>query len=406
MSDTHDSDSAAPAAVPPEPGPPHEVPSSSELEKAELNTGLYRILLFSNVGTYALLGLGAALTWSSLIGTVAGFNFNWGGLVALVPTGHLFGFALRSVDKDERAAMYWFGEYIRPMKPGLHFVPAAPLTEIVRMPHDTQTILEPGPRDEIFLGEEDKPLPEGMVRPLFMQTRGPETGENKPLDAQLQVGVSFEVIWVVEDVATFLQNMKNIREAEPQIRSLAVTSLAEVLIQGTGQYAIDHQPEVNAKFLDRLQEKTKNFGIKVNRANLTSINLSHALATSLRDRAKAELDKETTIIKTDAEAYEIERLGAARGKAAAAEAKGPLEGRGDGMAHIAEQLKVPGSRVLASETAVEALSAGNALILGGPGLEQIPTLGALLDMGRKTTTEPRKRTRKRKPRTTEAKEPA
>lgn len=253
-----------------------------------------------------------------------------------------------------------------------------------KFPHDLQTILEPGSRDKIFWGDEKDPLPPGMVRPIFMNTRAPRENENKPLDVQMTVGLGYTVLWRITDPATFFANVRKVSEAEGQLQSMSVTALSEVIASGTADDAITNQNKINDDHLKHIVEKTSNWGVEIIKAGITIINLSHPLASAMRNRAQAEFEAETAKIKADGEGAALERMGEARGKAAHAEVKGPIIGRAEGMAETKKMLKVSGFEILAAQTARDTLPGANATILGEGGLIQAAALGTLFGAGLKS----------------------
>jgi regulator of protease activity HflC (stomatin/prohibitin superfamily) len=360
---------------------------ASHMEAVVPNKSLYGWLMGGTLAAYGTCGLLAAGTWFTEIVHIGPVHLNWGP-VWLLPLGvHFFGFALKEIKSNKIGALYFYGDPAKTYGPGLKFLPGTPFANLATEDHDTQIILEPAHRDKIFWGDEKEDMPNDMHRPVFMNTRAPDDAdkkENNPLDTQLQLGVSWEVIWVIDDVPTFRTNMHSLKEAEEQIRGISVTALSEVIATRTADGAIAQQAEVNVEFIARLQKLTENWGVKIRRANLTGINTSHKLAEAMRDRAKAEFEADTKRILAKGEADAIVSVGEARGRATRAETSGPLIGRAEGYGAISKVLGVSGSEVLAAETARETIPGANATILGGGGLAEAASIGALFGAGLKT----------------------
>lgn len=356
------------------------------LAEIKPNGGLNVILYLITFGLYAFLAGVATLTWN--VPLVAGMHgFNVGG-VPLIILGFCVVLTFKQIQTNERAAAYFYGTYVALLRPGPHLLPLG--VNLYVAPMDLQTILEPGPRDKIFWGDEKEELPPGMVRPIFMNTRAPKPGEgeegkeDRPLDVQMTVGLGYTVLWRITAPATFRANVHSIAEARRQIRTISETALAEVISKGTADDAIEGQASVNTGLRERLIELTSHWGIEVIQANLTNINLSHPLAKVMRDRAEATFIGQTNLIKAQFNAQARERLGEAEGKALRAETSGPLIGRAEGYGAIMKTLDVPGEKVLDRETVREALDGANLTVVGES--STVAGLGAMFEAGRTAGT--------------------
>lgn len=305
----------------------------------------------------------------------------------LLPIAIEFAFSLQPVPEGHLGALYFYGRYIAKLDARLHILPLAFFTYIKKEKTDLETILEPGPRDEIFWGDEKDPLPEGMVRPIFMLTApkkatGTDTAteavkEAGSLEFQLSVGLGYMVLWKVVDVATFIKNVRNVAEATEQIRKMSEMALSELLGKCTGGDVVENQEEINTNLAARLNESTSAWGIIITKAGLTIINYSHDTAKALRDRAKASIERDTQILIAEGQSQSIVMLANANGTRARIEAAAPLIGRSEGLTVLARKLKGGKSEALAAITTVEALDGANLNIYGRDGVSQLTELASV-----------------------------
>ncbi|HWU24167.1 MAG TPA: SPFH domain-containing protein [Candidatus Paceibacterota bacterium] len=231
-----------------------------------------------------------------------------------------------------------------------------PVMRLVKFPTDIQEIEEPGPRDDIFWGDEDVELPKGKVRPIFVTSRSQIKGETRALDTQIQYAVAYYVFWSVsDDVATFRRNSRSLAEADSQIKKISLTLLDQIVGALTAEGVIADQANVNDRFDDAICRKAYGMGVEIHQAGLHGFNLSHEMARAMRNRAKAQFELETTNMQTDGQARRIREIGKAEGDADYERAKASIEGRADGMAILKENLGASGEAVLAFEAVREIL---------------------------------------------------
>lgn len=324
--------------------------------------GLHYLLIGAALLVYAFLGNAAWAAWDILLLSLGGLNFNLGFLFALPVLGHIL-FSIKNVPEDKVGGLYFFGHALKNADSGLHF---APFMRLEIGPKDVQKIWAPGKRDQIFWGDEKEDLPEGMVRPIFMNTRAPAEGETKPLDVQMTVGLGYALFWRISNFLTFNAHTRSIPETDDQLRSISEAVLAEDIASRTVDGAITGQAAINKNFDNKIRERTEGWGVQVMRANLTIINPSHKLAEKMRDRATAQFDADAQVIAAQATATSTVLIGEADGKAARARAFGPLQGRAEGLAAIKDKLEVSdGEKVHEKETLRDALSNGRATFVGG-----------------------------------------
>lgn len=336
-----------------------------KFKKVKPNLWLYVLIMILLFAVYAaLIGLGLANADVMLMDT-GPLRFNLGFLFVLPVIAHILVsyFKDKEVRTDELAGLYFFGIPLKRVGPGKPFV-AFGLFKLDRVPSDMQTIFVPAERDFIFWGDEKEDLPEGMVRPIWLPTRAPTGDEKQPLDAQMQIGVVYVDMYTVEDIFTFRAKVRSIEEANKQLETMSTSVLRRDIAKRTVSGALGDQDELDEMLDDHVRDRTSDWGVNMRIVEITDINVSHELARSMRDRAKARLDAETRVIAAQAEGQEREILGLADGKAGKARAKGPLDGQAEGMANMMTRLKVTGEAVLASETAREAFAKASGVIVG------------------------------------------
>ncbi len=351
-------------------------PDDPDLEPIEVDTILYGIIMVGLVLTYATLAILGFLTWN-LVLLDLGLEFKLGYWFFVLIAIHVFlSLWNREVPTDKLGALYFFGNPIRIVKKkGLVFVPWG-LVNLDLLPADLQEILAPGKRDQIYWGDDDTEVPDGMVRAIRMTTKAPEDAEKDPLDAQLTVGLGYFVLWTIKDPVTFRAHIRTIEEADSQLRLMSTTALSEIIATMTASQAIENQSVINNTLDNAVRDKTKSWGVEINNTGLTQINLSHALATAMRDRAKARFEAQTQVINAEAQAKENVLLGESEGIADRARAAGEILGRVDGMKAMAEELKVDGASVLAAEATRGIFKDADTVVVGaGDGLRDV--LGAV-----------------------------
>lgn len=339
-----------------------------KLEAVKGNQILYWSLVGLSLAIYAILLILSWATWNVklLNFTLLGFPiiFNLGFLFDLPVILHVAK-SIRFVATDMLGATYFYGKALGNAGQGPHFVPWPSNIELG--PRDIQQVLVPGKKDDIFWGDEKLDLPEGKVRPIFMNTRAPTDAEKAPLDVQMTVGVSYVVFWKIDNLLMYLAHIRTVEECEAQLRSISETVLSETIATMTVNGAISGQAEINQKLDNRIRERTGDWGITVTRASLTQINPSHKLAEAMRDRATAKFNADAVVIAANAEGERRERLGKADAMAEEARVLAPLTARAKGLKGMMDGLNVGGSEVLAHSGLIDALPKSS-LILGEPGI--------------------------------------
>lgn len=331
--------------------------SDPVLEKVQEHPSFYLLIVVSGLVVDVTLGLLVWLTWNVILFAFWFMNFNLGFIFLALLGAHLALLSFKMVRTDELGAFYFFGKLLKKAGQGLHYAPWPISMEIG--PRDVQQVWAPGKRNDIYWGDEKTALPEGMVRPIFMNTRAPRDDEKKPLDVQMTVGFAYALFWRIIDLPEFLAHSRTPEEVSDQLRSISEAVLAEEIEDLTVDGAITGQRKINQKFDNTIRDRTKNWGIEVVRANLTQINPSHELAKAMRDRAEAEFTAQNTVI-----------AGEADRKASKARTLGPIEAKTEGLGELMDRLKVSGDAVLASDT-LERTIPDKTIIVGTQGITDL-----------------------------------
>ncbi len=342
-------------------------PNNPQLHNVVADEKWYWIVLVGVAGLLGLFAFFGLQTWD-VAREIFGLKFNLGYWFFVAILGYIVAsFWGNELTTSELGVLYLFGKPIWVCQgAGLKFVPWGILS-LYRPPADMQEIHAPGKKDEIFWGDDEDEVPAGKTRAIRMTTRAPKEGEDKPLDAQMTLGLGYFVLWTIKDPVNFRAHIRSVEEADSQLRLVANMALSELIGTLSASEAIAKQKEINEELDNRIRQETKDkrWGVEINQTGLTEINYSHKLASALRDRVQASVEKETKITTAEGTARETELLGEADGKAARARASGEILGRVDGMKAMMEGLEVDGASVLAAESTRGILKDVDTMLLGG-----------------------------------------
>lgn len=339
-----------------------------QLETIAVDEGMYPIVMGVGMLLYGIFALLGIMTWGVIMFTFGDLKFNLGFWFFIAIALHIF-LSLwdREVSTDEHAFLYFFGSPIRRIKKaGLVFTLWGAVS-LDRLPADQREIHMPTTRSKIFWGDDDQPVPAGMERAIRVTTKAPSNLEKSPLDAQLSVGLAFFVFWTVTDPLQFRAHCRTIGEGDSMLRALAMRSLNEIIATLTASTAIKKQAHINQILDDRIRAAVKGWGVGIKQTGITDINLSHKLATAMRDRASATFEGETTVIQATAKAEATRLQGVADGDADRSRAAGEILGRVDGMEAMVNRLKVTGDTAVAEGATRGVLKDADTIIIGAEG---------------------------------------
>lgn len=329
-----------------------------ELEKVEGDMSLHNKIIMLTLYGYALLIFPAWLTWNITLLEIAWFYFNLGPVFLLPIVAHLILDGVKIVYKDQVGAFYFLERALRNANSGFHF---APFMKMETRSADLYQIWAPGTAEKIAWIDEHDDLPRpDMVRPIYMNTRAPKKKEKKPLDVQMTVGLTYTVWLRIVDLLSFLRHTRTFEEAEGQVRSISQTVLSEAIAKRTVDGAIRAQALLSKRMDNEIRARTKGTGYQVTRADVTRINASKKLAEKMRDRATAQFSADEEAIRADGEARGRERLAHAKYREGMAQTQGPLDGRAEGYANIAEATGAEGTDVMVVQTLGEIMPSANA----------------------------------------------
>lgn len=246
-------------------------------------------------------------------------------------------------------------------------------------------------------------LPDGReierqkVRPMRMTTAKPKTKEEGGdpediLNVQMTVDFTFWVRWIIVDPFLYIVNTLGYDDAsraemvEKQMRDTGETVLTILVSKRTPSQLISDMGVIQAELLTTFKKMAKGWGVEIDDLGLTSPDLSHDLATALRDipMQKAKTVQQQAIadqvrISADAEAYRLEQ----EGKGLGAKKRLELTGEGQGYMEMAKILGIEGREALGAQVVRDTVGKGD-LIVGMDGVKDVIALGkAVLGQGNK-----------------------
>lgn len=351
-----------------------------KLEEVKVHKNLYWMLFFGAFGVYALLLLVAWSTWDvMLIPGIPGFNVGFP-LLAIVLV-HFFS-SWGAVDTDEWAAFYFYGRALRILPPGPYFMPKG-LMQIKKESKKLRQFQAPGEPEQVFHGDNKLPLPPGMVRPIRITTRAGRENETGHLDVQMTAEWSFYVQFQIKDFFQFITSVGDFDHAAKLIRDTGEAVLNDFASKHTMNGMIENLTEISEQLDNRIRALTNRWGMEIFEARILSPDVSHTLATELRNLPAERLRAEQTRTRAGAERERLEQEGAgaatARKAFLAAEADGReafLVAEANGLEAKKVKLNISGEDVLVAEVASDAFKNADSVMVGaGDGVRDL--LGAI-----------------------------
>lgn len=346
-------------------------PDDPHMKGDVANLELYWSLFWGTIAAYVvLLGIAWA-TWD--VGPVQGLNIGFP--IAAAVTMH-FLLSWGVVQPDQWAALYFYGRALRELPPGPYFMPRG-LMQIRTAPKGLQQFQAPGEPEQVYHGDDKTPLPIGpdgkqMVRPIRITTRAPKEGENGHLDVQMTFEWSFYVQYQILDFFKFISIVGDFDHAARLIRDTGEAVLNEFASEMTVNGMIENLKTINQTLDNRVRELVNTWGMQVYETRALAPNLSHTLATELRNVPVTNLKAEQTRTTADATRYKLAEEG--KGAASAEEALllARAKGRGaflreeaDGLKAKKEALEVSGETIVAAEVASDAFDKADSIMVGG-----------------------------------------
>lgn len=337
---------------------------------------LYWILLALTFIVYAIFLIIAAKTWRTEIisGLNVGFPFF---AMILIHIALSLGF----VDTNQWAGLFFYGKPLKLLGLGPYFRPFG-LMQVKKESRKLQQFQAPGEPEEIFHGDDKLPLPPGKVRPIRVTTRAARPGETGHLDVQMTVSWSFYVQFQILRFFEFVSRVEDFEHAKQLIRDTGEAVLNEFASQYTVNGMIENVTLISEELDNRIRILTNSWGIEIFEAKVLSHDLSHELASALRDLPAARLRAEQTKVTADAERERLvqEGIGAATALEAklVAEAKGEaamqtaladgreayLTAEAKGLKAKADLLKVDGEGIIVAEVASDAFKHADSVMVG------------------------------------------
>ncbi|MGB0694573.1 MAG: FtsH protease activity modulator HflK [Rhodospirillaceae bacterium] len=205
------------------------------------------------------------------------------------------------VAADEKGVVKRFGAYVYTTDPGLHY----------HLPYPIETVQTP------------KVTRENRVEIGFRSNDGARSANDRPgdrLEESLMltgdeniIDIDFSVVWVIEDPANFLFNL---RDPESAVILAAESAMREVIGQTTIQVALtEGREQIESRTREKLQELMRDYqaGISIRRVQLLKVDPPAQVVDAFNDvqRARADLER----LRNEAEAYANSVIPEARGRA-------------------------------------------------------------------------------------------
>jgi membrane protease subunit HflK len=217
-------------------------------------------------------------------------------VVALLAIWGLTGFY--RVQVDEQGVVLRFGDYVASTPPGLHY----------HLPYPIETVLTPKVTRENRIvigfrqiGENPDARRDVLEESLML------TGDENIID------IDFSVVWVIDDAADFLFNLRDPGEA---VQLAAESAMREVIGQTPIQVALtEGRQQVEDKTKETLQQLLDDYeaGIQIRRVQLLKVDPPAEVVDAFNDVQRARADRER--LRNEAEAYRNSIIPQARGQA-------------------------------------------------------------------------------------------
>ncbi len=237
--------------------------------------------------------------------------------------------SIRSVDISEVAAVLSYGKPIFSCEPGLIIVLLG-IFQLKKNSAAEQQFQIPADPEQIFKGKDDEKLPEGMVRPMRIATASPETVdiallkkfEEKNPDAKkddLHVRMSLETDLIVryriipETYFKFMRNIVSLEEAARQIRDTSERVLTGEMSKRTVSMILGSRDEIDKSLITEIKklvgdlpglsepEQEKSWGIQILDVQLLQLDITYEVNKALEEKAKADINKKTTVKNAEAQ---------------------------------------------------------------------------------------------------------
>lgn len=262
------------------------------------------------------------------------------------------------------------------LEPGWHFVPLW-LAELHTYPIGRLQKQYPAEPELIFKGEDNLPLPPGMVREIRVTTAAPKAatpGTDDVLNVQKVISVTFFVVYRIANRRFFDFYTKIPGESWPEkreyierlIRDSAETDIVEKVSNYTLGEVLSQITTINTELKKCVQENVESFGIEIIDVKMQNPDISRDLATALNEIPIANARAKATVTNAEAAAHATKVT--AQADAEAIEVKAAAKGKGQRIA--ADAMSMDPAEYRAGEVAVESLSQ-NAKYFVGEGVGSI-----------------------------------
>ncbi|WP_448561943.1 SPFH domain-containing protein [Trichothermofontia sp.] len=198
--------------------------------------------------------------------------FTFAILALLVLSAYTYS-SIRIINQGNRALVERLGRYHRTLGPGLNFI--VPLIDkIVYQDTDREQVLDVKPQQAI-------------------------TKDNVSLKADAVI------YWRIFDLEQSFYAIDDIREA---INTLVLTILRSEIANQNFEETLSSRQEINQKLLKQLDEATENWGVKVMRVEVKTIEPTAEVLESMQKQRAAEIQKRASITEAEATVESIRRI--------------------------------------------------------------------------------------------------
>ena len=308
--------------------------------------------------------------------TISGINL--GVIVLGLEVAYLI-FSFGTVGVDEVAAKFIFGAPLGNLKPGLYYAPVG----IVTARKGKGTLYQdelPGEPKQIFRKDDKETVPYNMFPPIRIKFGGPQENDDEslkrdPYNIEMVAEVVPVVSWKIIDATTFFSSYDDDVAFRKILEDKAIEVFGNEFSTVTPAKALGTLSATSQKLQTKLEDETKDTGVKIVDSYVKPFIFSHPLNTSVIDVSIARRSAEVVKIKADGEKRRLIEEGTGNSEAR----RLMLEAEAIGVAKLAEISKTPEGQVtLWMETMAKAFTSAQYSIV--PGSELFTSFAGIKEM--------------------------
>lgn len=267
----------------------------------------------------------------------------------------------------EFGATTCLGLAVNTYNPGPHFMPFGIFQRRV-FPSDLIELPLPASPNLLFDGDDKDPVPKGMERVWRFVTGAPEKAsdpsETNQLQVQMVLSVSIFVAWRLRRTGAFnyiISASGDPDQVREQVSGIAQAVLGPACGKRTVAEIISDLNQIATEVRTKIEEVLGPWGVDIITCRVNSPNISHDLATAIRDAAKAR-------------AVAVKKITEAKGTTA--ETGAPEVGLAEGLKVAAELLGLSTEQVLAAFVARNTIGAASTIV--APGTDGLANMAVTL----------------------------